>query len=291
MQRFNSLVAGVTASALLLGAMSGHASDGISAPETADPPPRGKRIADGAGAGGGAVVGGLLGGPFGMMLGAGLGTWLGSRVVQAGRVDEMQVQLDDTERALDRTQQDLDSSRSAMVAMGEDLDARIQDVEHLGTLVAQAELANAQLRGALASGLEMQVMFRTGESELTEDSATQVENLAAVLAEVDGLTVQLDGYADPRGDEQFNEDLTAARVANVEQALRAGGLGAAQLRGFAHGERAYAFEEGDYDAYALERRVDISLTAVEQASAWISTPRATPTPALEEVDLAALDQR
>lgn len=264
MHKTNTIAASLALGAMVLGATPSMADQ---IPHPAQPPEKGKRLAEGAGVGGGMLVGGLVGGPIGMMVGAGLGTWLGSRVVEAGRAEEAQEQLAQSELTLEKTRQDLDQSYAHNRALELDLAERADSLARLEALSSRAQAANQELRMALASGLEMQVMFRTGESELTPASAEQVASLAGVLADVDGLTVQLDGYADPRGDEQYNETLTAARVASVQQALRSGGLRDSQLEGFAHGERAYAFEEGDYDAYALERRVDISLLAVEESTA------------------------
>ncbi|MEM9385255.1 MAG: OmpA family protein [Pseudomonadota bacterium] len=263
MQKTNRIAVGLALSAMVLAANPGVAD---TIPHPAEPPEKGKRIAEGAGVGGGMLVGGLVGGPIGMMVGAGLGTWLGSRVVEASRAEEAQEQLASTERTLEETRQSLDRAYAQNRDLELDLADRTDSLAQLQALNASAQQANQELRSALASGLEMQVMFRTGASDLTSASAEQVTSLAGVLADVDGLIVQLDGYADPRGDERYNETLTAARVASVEKALRAGGLRESQLEGFAHGERAYAFEEGDYDAYALERRVDITLLAVEESA-------------------------
>ncbi len=287
MQKTNAIAAGLALGAMVLGATPSFADQ---IPHPAEQPQKGKRLAEGAGVGGGMVVGGLLGGPIGMMVGAGLGTWLGSRVVEAGQSEEAKAQLAETERTLDQTRRDLDESYARTKALELDLADRSEHLAQLQALAGEARRANQELRTALASGLEMQVMFRTGQSDLTAASAQQVSRLASVLAGVDGLTVQLDGYADPRGDEGYNESLTAARVASVEQALKAGGLEDAQLAGFAHGERAYAFEEGDYDAYALERRVDISLLAVEAPSLSDLDAGASVTGG-DPLDLAELEER
>jgi outer membrane protein OmpA-like peptidoglycan-associated protein len=220
-------------------------------------------LEQGIGVSGGAVIGALAGGPIGMMVGAGVGVWLGSRVHDARQLDDTQVELQSTQAALSSREQDLDRLTSEQNALRVTLEARERDLERLATLADDAERANEDLRRALASGLEMQVMFRTGASELTEASVAQLERLGFVLSGIADLNVRLDGYADPRGESEYNEMLAAERVASVQQALMRGGLTREQLKGFAHGERHYAEAERDLDAYALARRVDISLTALE----------------------------
>lgn len=220
-------------------------------------------LEQGIGVGSGAVIGALAGGPIGMMIGAGVGVWLGSRVHDARQLDDTQGELQSAQVALSSREQDLDRLTSEQNALLASLEARERDLERLTTLADDAERANEDLRRALASGLEMQVMFRTGASELTEESVAQLERLAFVLSGIADLNVRLDGYADPRGESDYNEMLAAERVASVQQALMRGGLTREQLKGFAHGERHYAEAERDLDAYALARRVDISLTAIE----------------------------
>jgi outer membrane protein OmpA-like peptidoglycan-associated protein len=72
-----------------------------------------------------------------------------------------------------------------------------------------------------------------------------------------GLRVQLDGFADERGDPDYNQRLSQQRVDHVREQLIAAGVDPARIRATAHGEVAAADDAPD--SYALERRVSLKL--------------------------------
>jgi outer membrane protein OmpA-like peptidoglycan-associated protein len=80
------------------------------------------------------------------------------------------------------------------------------------------------------------------------------------------LQVKLDGYADPRGDADYNLSLSQQRVDSVAQALVAAGIEPSRIETFYHGAHASTASSGDYDAYALERKVRIQLLGAENAA-------------------------
>ena len=260
----------VAVTALTLGSVlaSGQvmAGENIAGARTAGEAGQQQTLEHGIGVSSGAIVGALAGGPVGMMIGAGLGVWLGSRVHEARQLEGTEATLETTRASLAARESRIEQLSARNASMHEALASRESELARFSAVAERAAKTNAELRDALASGLEMQVMFRTGASELTEESQAQLERLAGVLASIDGLNVRLDGYADPRGEAAYNEALAAERVASVQQALVRGGLAGGQLTGFAHGETAYGAAEGDLDAYALARRVDISLVAHEAAA-------------------------
>jgi outer membrane protein OmpA-like peptidoglycan-associated protein len=79
------------------------------------------------------------------------------------------------------------------------------------------------------------------------------------MQEFDDFAIVVEGHADPRGEEAFNEQLSAERAASVRAALIASGLPADRISTRAAGERDSGATEGDLDAMALERRVDLSI--------------------------------
>lgn len=252
---------------------------------------RGQRLADATGLGGGALVGGLVAGPVGAIVGAGLGTWLGGRVVKAGRAEEAGELLSQTRADLTATQRALAESGERADRLAQALAASEGQLVELAAAADRARRANVELREALAAGLELQVMFRTGESELLDASAAQLEALGRALGDIEGLAVRLDGHADPRGDVAFNADLAARRAAAVKAALLAGGLAEGSVETFAHGEATSEAESGDLDAYALERRVDVSLLSVQSPDGAGEAPAAAValgSEQLSEVDVAAV---
>ncbi len=201
------------------------------------------------GVGGGAAIGAVVAGPPGAIIGAGIGGFFGDRLQWAARAEKLEASLDESLADADDLRAVLDNERAQLERMRRDrdrLDGRIAELEQ---------------RQSLAAGLELAVLFRTGSSELDTDASTRIERLAVLLEQEPTLTVRLDGYADPRGDDDYNMSLSASRADAVRDALLARGIGADRVQVQAHGHTFSLADEGDADGYALERRVSISLGA------------------------------
>ena len=84
--------------------------------------------------------------------------------------------------------------------------------------------------------------------------------LAEFLASNPQIAVRLDGYADPRGGEAYNRQLSLGRLNYVARMLAAHGVDPQRIERFNHGSSRSVANEGDYDAYALERAVKINLS-------------------------------
>jgi outer membrane protein OmpA-like peptidoglycan-associated protein len=116
-----------------------------------------------------------------------------------------------------------------------------------------------QYRDTLTEVLGIEVYFRTGESTLDMQVADRVERLGQLMRDFEDFTIIVEGHADPRGEESYNEQLSADRAAVVRDVLLQAGLPAEQIAIRATGERGSAATEGDLDAMALERRVDLRI--------------------------------
>jgi outer membrane protein OmpA-like peptidoglycan-associated protein len=192
------------------------------------------------GVGSGIAVGGLAAGPVGAILGAVVGGFIGIQVERARLADNLEAELAMAES-------EAADLRSALAATRADL----SDSEY--------RLAALQRRPAPSAGLEMEVLFRTGSSELDIETEQRLVSLAAVLDRDPDLVVTLDGYADRRGDEDLNLRLSEARAEAVRQTLIEHGFPAQRIASQGHGDAMSTAGEGDLDAYALERNVRIRL--------------------------------
>ena len=107
--------------------------------------------------------------------------------------------------------------------------------------------------------LELQVMFKTGEDQLSPQNSSALNTLAKFLVENPELSVQLDGYADPRGTDEYNNVLSEYRARTVLEALVAAGVSPQRVQLNAHGASTTKATPGDTETYALERRVEIRI--------------------------------
>jgi len=192
------------------------------------------------GVGSGAAVGGLAAGPVGAILGAAVGGLIGKQVERARLADSLEGELAmaeaeaaDLRLALETTLADLSESEYRIAAM--------------------------QRRSTTSAGLEMEVLFRTGSSDLDIETEQRMLGLAHVLDRAPDLVVTLDGYADRRGDEDLNLQLSEARAEAVRQTLIDHGIPAERIASQGHGDAMSTANDGDLDAYALERNVRIRL--------------------------------
>lgn len=190
------------------------------------------------GVGVGVTVGAVAGGPVGAIVGAAIGAKLGDSYAQKNeRIDTLAANLAERERTIAELNRDLSV-----------LDSDLRRLE------AQAR---PELVSLLQAGIEMDLLFRTGEHELGDDTGSRVSQLAATLASMPDVRVQLDGYADERGDESYNRDLSAKRAGHIRELLVASGVDAARIQVIAHGETPAA--DTSADSYALDRKVSLTL--------------------------------
>ncbi len=191
---------------------------------------------------GNSIAGAVLGGPIGMFAGAITGVWLGERVGQS-------YELEDVTQAMEQSLADEHEVTA-------DLRAQLAEA---GEQLATVDQQNTQLQQLAADSLEFQVMFRTGHSKLDVAGEERIARVARFLVRQPSLQIRLSGYADPRGDDAFNDALTRQRVASIADLLKTNGLPDSRITTTAYGDSQSVAAEGDYDAYALERRVKIEL--------------------------------
>jgi outer membrane protein OmpA-like peptidoglycan-associated protein len=224
---------------------------GLSSAVLADEP-KSAPVSEPAGFVSGAVVGGLAAGPFGAVIGAGIGTWLGNRVHRAGEAKVAEAQV-----------AELMSDKNELIESNRKLGAQLAS---LSDAVEKARVAQSDPSTAL-QGLQGDVLFRTGRFDLEPVMSQQVLSLAQALAKSQGLKIRIDGYADPRGGSDDNLKLSEARANAVRDILLSAGVSEESLEVNAFGKDQSEAEVGDTDAYALERRVRLTLLPKEGAPA------------------------
>lgn len=201
----------------------------------------------------GGVLGALVGGPPGAIVGAAFGGITTDRELGRKRNEGLEHQLSALSTERDSLRSDHRSQKARIAA----LDARVAELE----FVAESRIEAEQL----AQGLEIEVGFRTDSATLPEGAHDALDALAGLLQTVPRLEVQLDGYADPRGDEQHNLRLSAERAEAVRDRLVAAGVSPERIRVRGHGAPGTLAPDAtaDPDGWALQRRVSIRLDSGE----------------------------
>lgn len=184
----------------------------------------------------GAATGAIVGGPVGAMVGFMIGGIMGDSIGTAKRAELHAQQL---EREL--------------------LDTRIALTE------ASERSGGDAMLDQLAQRLQADVMFRTGSASVNDNVAAKLEALGKLLAVHARLSVQLSGFADPRGKPEKNLELSLLRADAVREALIKGGAAPEQIRLAAYGADLTTAEKGDLEAYAWERRVSLAIRPAADA--------------------------
>jgi outer membrane protein OmpA-like peptidoglycan-associated protein len=233
----NSLIA-VLAAVCVLFAMPSKAASKASKQET-------------IGIGSGALVGAVAGGPVGLIVGAAVGAKIGDTMHQK---NERIVTLQDS----------VDRSNRSVAALENNVDTLSGEVGRLQTL------ARPELVSLLQAGIAMDLLFRTDEAVLAETTADRLAQLAATLADMLDIRIQLDGFADERGNADYNQVLSEKRVGFIRDQFVAAGVAPQRINVRAHGES--AAQDATLDSYALERRVSVKLF-IEASPSLASNPK------------------
>ena len=178
-----------------------------------------------------AVVGAFAGGPVGFFLGALGGGFMANEIEKADGAQQTELELAETTMQL----------------------------AELRTQLATADAKVGELTQLALDKLEFQVMFHTGADQLTERGEARVKALAQFLKQHQGLSVRLSGHADPRGTDEYNNVLSDQRALTVQTALEQEGIESYRIERRAFGSDKSEAIKGDYEAYAMERRVDIEI--------------------------------
>jgi len=190
------------------------------------------------GVGSGAVIGAAAGGPVGFIIGAAIGAKLGD--TWHGKNERL--------GSLEGT---LEESSKTVAYLEEDISELSVEIEQL------RDVAHPELVNLMQAGIAMDLLFRTDEFALADSTGDRLAQLAVTLATMPEIRVQLDGFADERGDEQYNLELSEKRVEFVRGQLVAAGINPNRISVSAHGEA--IAQDTNIDSYALERRVSVKL--------------------------------
>lgn len=177
------------------------------------------------------IAGAIVGGPVGFILGALGGAYMGEQIEKAENVEQVEWKLIEAEA----------------------------EIAQLHTELSEAMVKTEEIAQLALDKLEFQVLFHTGADQLTSRGVEKVKALGQYLNENPELSVRLQGHADPRGTDEYNNVLSQHRAQSVQQILESEGVNIERIESHAYGASQSKALKGDSEAYAMERRVDIEL--------------------------------
>ncbi len=183
----------------------------------------------------GAISGAILGGPVGFIAGALAGAYVGETIEDAEQYDVVSSEL--------------------QVAQA--------NVTQLENKLVMVEEHNRQYAQLVMEQLEFDMLFRTNESQLSKAGVKRLQSLGNFLANNPGIIIHLEGHADPRGKATYNKELSRERVVAVQSVLTDAGVDGYRIQAFNYGDTQSTALIGDYDSYAMERKVSIQLSTAD----------------------------
>lgn len=161
------------------------------------------------GVGTGALLGTLVGGPLGLILGSAFGGMVVDDINTNKEMDAMQALSVQHQHIIARQQTEL----AQISNQRQELSGSFEHVS-----LNQPQASNTPIIPELLTHIQ----FATGTNTISPIYQPQLDLLIALLASHDEWLVTLTGYADLRGDETFNFDLSRSRAETVKHYLTQG---------------------------------------------------------------------
>lgn len=143
-----------------------------------------------------------------------------------------------------------------------DADTKARFKEEFQQVVNSREIQSLE---KLSQSISYVVYYKTNDADIRSDVLPQIKQLAELIRPFPKIKIQIAGYADHRGSEDFNLHLSKKRIDKVRTTFVNAGISNQRLQLQAHGESAASARQGDKEAYIFDRRVTINLTLDTEA--------------------------
>ncbi|MCF2947460.1 sortase-associated OmpA-like protein PdsO [Paraglaciecola aquimarina] len=196
------------------------------------------------GLGSGVVVGTLIAGPLGGMVTGIIGLLIAEDV--------------NSDKELKLVKQSLRQTEDELVAAT----GRFEQAKQ----VAMVKIAS--LDRALAQNtpeLESNIQFKTGSYVLEDHYKSQLDLVAQTLKQNPKLTVNLSGFADQRGDNDFNQSLSEKRTKAVKSYLLNKSVRKQQVLTNSYGESSLVSAGANFEDDFFDRRVHVKVSDDQSA--------------------------
>ena len=152
----------------------------------------------------------------------------------------------------------MNDSHSTVNDLEYDVETLNSNIDNMSDeLVRLQRVSRPEVVSLLQAGIAMDLLFRTDEHVLADTTGSRLAQLAGTLASMPDIQVQLDGFADERGDATYNQRLSEKRVEFVKEQLISAGVEPSRISYSGHGES--PAQDTSVDSFALERRVSLTL--------------------------------
>ena len=182
------------------------------------------------GFGSGAVAGALVAGPAGAIIGGIFGLFIADDVN-----DEAQLEL--SEDQLAQANYSLSQQKQSVLALQSELQT-LQEKQMLQLVSYEQESSESWLNDL--SHFETNLQFKTASFNIADTYKSQLDKLANILSAYPQLSIKVTGFADQRGDSDYNQALSQQRADAVANYLSDQNVATSQIKIVAAGEEVLA---------------------------------------------------
>ncbi len=156
------------------------------------------------------------------------------------------------------SQEELDRRAAAEEAARQaEADGRAAEAERLREEEAARQAQMRELRATLTE----RVHFEYDMSDITSESERKLRAKVDILRNSTDVRIRLEGHADERGSNEYNQALGSRRAQSVRDFLAGFGISANRFAMVSYGEERPRVNRSDETAWAQNRRVEFQITA------------------------------
>jgi outer membrane protein OmpA-like peptidoglycan-associated protein len=174
--------------------------------------------------------------------------------VAAGQAERDRIQLAARERDVQYANQQVAAANTEVQAANSERDQATEQSARLQAEVDQLKATQTPRGLVLTLG---DVLFNTGRSELNPGAGRKLDQLAQFLNQHPERRIEIDGFTDSVGPDDYNQDLSQRRADAVKSALLSRGIDASRITTQGYGKAYPVASNNDSGGRQLNRRVEV----------------------------------
>src|ERR1700691_653971 len=174
--------------------------------------------------------------------------------VAAGQAERDRIQLAAREREVQYANQQVAAANSEVAAANSERDQAAEESARLQAQVEQLKATQTPRGLVLTLG---DVLFNTGRAELNPGAGRKLDQLAQFLNQHPDRRIEIDGFTDSVGPDDYNQDLSQRRADAVKAALLSRGIDGSRITTQGFGKSFPVASNNDSGGRQLNRRVEV----------------------------------
>jgi len=182
--------------------------------------------------------------------------------IKQGETERQQILLSAREGEAERAKADAAQARNEVQNAQAQIAQAQSEAQRLAAQLEDVQASQTSRGTVLTLG---DVLFDTGRAELKPGATRPIEQIAAFLNEHPERHIQVEGFTDSQGPDDYNLELSQKRADAVAMAIIQRGVDAQRVRALGYGEGFPKASNTDAGSRQLNRRVEIVVSNGDQA--------------------------